>query len=226
MNRGEPQAPRLALIFDMDGVIVDSNPTHREAWEAFNRRYGIETTEAMHQRMYGKHNADIVRDYFGPELPPAEVAARGAAKEEVYRELAAGRIEQMLVPGLRGFLEEYSDLPKGVGSNAEPENVEFILERSGLRRFFEAVVDGHQVRNPKPDPEVFLRVADLLGMPPARCIVFEDSPAGVQAGLAAGMRVIGLGTTFGNLPGTNITVDNFLSGQLRRWLGSQIAAGG
>ena len=213
-----------ALIFDMDGVIVDSNPTHREAWEQFNRRYGIETTEAMHQRMYGKHNADIVRDYFGPDLAPEEVAARGAAKEEVYRELAGLRLEQMLVPGIREFLEEYRDLPKGVGSNAEPANVEFILKRAGLRRYFQVVVDGHQVRNPKPHPEVFLRVADILGVDPGDCVVFEDSPTGVQAGLGAGMKVVGLGTTFVNLPGTSITVHNFQSGQLRRWLASQIAA--
>jgi HAD superfamily hydrolase (TIGR01509 family) len=209
----------------MDGVIVDSNPTHRAAWELFNRRYGIQTTEAMHQRMYGKHNADIVRDYFGPDLPDEEVAARGAAKEEVYRQLAGERIEQMLVPGLREFLEAYREVPKGVGSNAEPANVEFILDRSRLRPYFQAVVDGHMVRNPKPHPEVFLRVADMLGCDPANCIVFEDSPTGVQAGLAAGMRVVGLGTTFGDLPGTSITVDNFLSGLLRRWLVSQIAAG-
>jgi beta-phosphoglucomutase family hydrolase len=215
-----------ALIFDMDGVIVHSNPTHREAWERFNRRYGIETTEAMHQRMYGKHNADIVRDYFGADLPPEEVAARGAAKEEVYRELAGSRLEQMLVAGLRCFLEEYRDLPKGVGSNAEPANVTFILRRSGLRRYFRAVVDGHQVRNPKPHPEVFLKVAEMLEVDPANCIVFEDSPTGVQAGLAAGMKVVGLSTTFVTLPGTSITADNFQSGHLRRWVASQIAAGG
>ena len=209
----------------MDGVIVDSNPTHREAWELFNRRYGIETTEAMHQRMYGKHNADIVRDYFGADLPEPEVVARGAAKEEVYRELAGQRIEAMLVPGVRDFLEEYRNIPKGVGSNAEPANVEFILKRAGLRPYFRAVVDGHQVTNPKPHPEVFLRVADKLGVAPADCIVFEDSPTGVGAGVAAGMRVVGLGTTFGDLPGTSITVDNFLSGHLRRWLALQIAAG-
>jgi len=213
-----------AFIFDMDGVIVDSNPTHREAWEIFNRRYGIKTTEAMHQRMYGKHNADIVRDYFGADLPPDEVVARGAAKEELYRELAGRRLEEMLVPGLRDFLEEYPEVPKGVGSNAEAANVEFILERAGLRRYFQAVVDGHQVRNPKPHPEVFLRVADLLGAAPENCIVFEDSPTGVQAGVAAGMKVVGLGTTFANLPGTSISVDNFLSGHLRRWLASEIAA--
>ncbi|HLH19468.1 MAG TPA: beta-phosphoglucomutase family hydrolase [Bryobacteraceae bacterium] len=219
-----PSAPPLALIFDMDGVIVDSNPTHRRAWELFNRRYGLETTEAMHQRMYGKHNADIVRDYFGPDLDDAEVAARGAAKEALYRELAGAGIEQMLVPGVRAFLEEHRARPMGVGSNAEPANVEFVLERSGLRPFFRTVVDGHQVRRPKPDPEVFLLVAERLGAAPANCIVFEDSPTGVQAALAAGMKVVGIRTTFGDLPGTSINVDNFLSGQLREWLVRQIPA--
>jgi len=132
----------------------------------------------------------------------------------------------MLVSGLRSFLEEYWDLPKGVGSNAEPANVEFILRRSGLRRYFRAIVDGHQVWNPKPHPEVFLKVAEMLGVDPADCIVFEDSPSGVQAGLAAGMKVVGLSTTFANLPGTSITADNFQNEQLRRWVASQIVAGG
>ncbi len=219
-----PSAPPLALIFDMDGVIVDSNPTHRRAWELFNRRYGLETTEAMHRRMYGKHNADIVRDYFGPDLDDAEVAARGAAKEELYRELAGRGIEQMLVPGVRTFLEEHRGRPMGVGSNAEPANVEFVLDRAGLRPFFRTVVDGHQVRRPKPDPEVFLLVAERLGAAPANCIVFEDSPTGVHAALAAGMKVVGIRTTFGDLPGTSINVDNFLSGKLREWLVRQILA--
>ena len=219
-------APGLALIFDMDGVIVDSNPVHREAWEAFNRRYGLETTEAMQQRMYGKHNADIVRDYFGADLPEAEVMARGAAKEQLYRELAGARVENMLVPGIRNFLEEYEGAPMGLASNAEAENVDFILERSGLRRFFQAVVTGRDVRRPKPHPEVFLRVAELLAVPAENSIVFEDSLTGVQAALAAGMRVVGIRTTYENLPGTSISVHNFMSRTLRRWLAIQTAFGG
>ena len=91
MSESAPKGPRLAkglaLVFDMDGVLVDSNPMHRKAWEMFNRRYGLETTEAMHERMYGRRNDQIVRDYFGDRLAPEEVFARGAAKEELYREL-------------------------------------------------------------------------------------------------------------------------------------------
>jgi beta-phosphoglucomutase len=217
-------ATGLALIFDMDGVIVDSNPAHRQAWEVFNRRFGVETTEEMHQRMYGRRNDEIVRDFFGP-LPAAEVAARGAAKERLYREMIAGHIERMLVPGLRQFLDLHAAVPKAVATNAEPANVRFLLRCAGLRRYFRVVVDGHQVRHPKPDPEVYLMAARLLGVAPADCIVFEDSYAGVAAGNAAGMRVVGILTTHGQLPDAALTVDNFLSGDLNEWLQAQEGAG-
>ena len=212
----------IALIFDMDGVIIDSNPLHRQAWAAFNRRYGLETTEEMQLRMYGKRNDQIVRDYFGEGITPEEVDARGRAKERLYREMIAGRTEEMLVPGLRAFLERYRDLAMGVGSNAEPENVALVLDETGLRRYFRAVVDGHQVRHPKPHPEIYLRVAELLETDPAECIVFEDSHSGAAAAVAAGMRVIGISTTDDNLSGTSITIDNFRSGDLDLWLQAQI----
>jgi len=105
-----------------------------------------------------------------------------------------------------------------VASNAEPANINFLLDRAGLSGFFRAVVDGHQVRRPKPDPECFLLAAKRLGVAPEDCIVFEDSHAGVAAGAAAGMRVIGLRTTHVNLPQAVLTVDNFLSGELELWL--------
>jgi len=214
----------LAFIFDMDGVIVDSNPVHRESWALFNSRYGVETTEAMHQRMYGKRNDEIVRDFFGDGLPPEEVAARGRAKEELYREMVAAQVEQILVPGIRQFLEEHRDAPMGLASNAEPENVAFLLDRAGLRPYFRVVVDGHQVRNPKPHPDVYLRAAQLLEAEPPNCIVFEDSLSGVAAAFAAGMRVIGVRTTYDNLPHTALTIDNFLSVELDQWLRSQSRA--
>ncbi len=212
----------IALLFDMDGVIVDSNPAHRAAWEGFNLRYGLSTTEFMHERMYGKRNDEIVRDFFGDSLSAEEVAARGHAKEVLYREMVAGRMEEMLVPGLREFLERHRDLPMGVASNAEPENVALFLDGAGLRQYFQAVVDGQQVARPKPYPDVYLRAAELLHTDPADCIVFEDSHSGVAAGVAAGMQVIGLRTTHDNLPGTTISVDNFLSGDLEPWLQSHL----
>jgi beta-phosphoglucomutase family hydrolase len=211
----------LALIFDMDGVIVDSNPLHRAAWIEFNRRHGLETTTAMIEGMYGRRNDQIVRDFFGDGLSVEEVTAHGAAKEELYRGMVAGKIEELLVPGLRAFLDLYRDTPMAVASNAEPENVAFVLDRAGIRPYFRVVVDGHQVSHPKPNPEIYLRAAELLEVAPSNCIVVEDSFTGIAAARAAGMKVIGIRTTHVNLPDTDITADNFLNGSLTTWLTAQ-----
>ena len=207
-----------ALIFDMDGVIVDSNPVHRQVWEVYNRRFGLETTEEMHQRMYGRRNDQIVRDYLGTQLTDAEVFEHGAAKERLYREMIGPKLESAIVPGIRAFLERYQKHPMAVATNAEPENVTFVLENSGLARYFRVVVDGHQVSNPKPAPDVFLKAAELLGESPRDCIVFEDSYSGVQAGVKAGMEVVGVGTTHHDLPGARITIGNFLSPELEAFM--------
>jgi beta-phosphoglucomutase family hydrolase len=219
----EHLADGLALIFDMDGVIVHSNPLHCQAWAAFNRRYGLETTPGMLERMYGRRNDQIVRDFFGEGLAEDEVAARGAAKEEIYREMLGDRMEESLVPGLRPFLELYRGAPMALASNAEPQNVNFVLDRAGLRQYFRVVVDGHQVSHPKPHPEIYLRAAELLVIAPANCIVLEDSYTGVAAARAAGMRVAGLGTTYVNLPGADTMADNFCNGILTSWLARQWA---
>ena len=214
----------LALIFDMDGVLLDSNPAHREAWAAYARRFGLQTTPEMLEWMYGRRNDDIVRGFFGEGLSEGEVIRRGAEKEKLYREMVGPRLERMLVPGLRPFLDRYRQAPIALATNAEPENVGFLLDGAGLRQYFRVVVDGHQVSRPKPDPEVYLRAAEWLEVAPENAIVFEDSPSGVEAARAARMRVIGLRTTYVNLPGVTICVDNFLSGDLHSWLAAQTIA--
>jgi HAD superfamily hydrolase (TIGR01509 family) len=209
----------------MDGVIVDSNPLHRQSWAEYNRRHGVETTEAMQQRMYGKRNDMIVRDYLGQHLNDAEVFAHGAAKEKLYREMLGPRLAETLVPGLTAFLERHPDMPKAVASNAEPANIEFVLKEAGLSRFFRFTVDGQQVVNPKPHPDVYLRAAELLGVPPGNCVVFEDSLGGVAAGLAAGMPVVGITTTYLDLPGASLMVRDFDDPALERWLLKENLAG-
>src|SRR6185295_15021914 len=112
----------------MDGVIIDSNPVHREVWTLYNRRFGIETDEAMQRRMYGRRNDEIVRDFFGEHLTAEEIRAHGAAKEQLYRETIGPRVNEALVPGVREFLERHRNAPVGLASNAEPANVEFLLD--------------------------------------------------------------------------------------------------
>jgi beta-phosphoglucomutase len=213
------QAPkRVALIFDLDGVLIDSNPLHREAWTAYNLRHGIATTDAMLGRMYGRHNDEIVRDFFGEGLSAEEIRGHGAAKEHLYRRMMAGSLGEALVPGVREFLFSRRAHPMAVASNAERENVAFVLDGSGLRDFFSAVVHGNDVENPKPHPEIYLRTADSLRVEPDRCVVFEDSLAGVTAAQAAGMKVIGISTTHAELPGVAFSISNFRDSRLNSWL--------
>jgi len=207
-----------ALIFDMDGVIVHSNPVHREAWVAYNRRFGLDTTEAMHQRMYGKRNDQIVLDFYGAHLTPAEVFEHGAAKEALYREMMRPLLPGAFVPGLAPFIERHKDLAIGLGTNAEPPNVKFILEESGLGHYFQAIVDGHQVKNAKPAPDIYLEVALRLYVDPAHCVVFEDSHSGVAAALAAGMRVVGVRTTYQTFEGVCLAIDDFNDPAIEQWL--------
>ena len=105
--------------------------------------------------------------------------AHGAAKERLYRELMASRDRPApLVPGVREFLERYAGAPFGVATNAEPENVDFVLDTAGLRRYFQVVIDGNQVRMPKPDPEIYLRAAARLGRAGVRLHRLRGFPAG------------------------------------------------
>jgi beta-phosphoglucomutase family hydrolase len=205
----------------MDGVVIDSNPVHRKVWADYNRRFGIETSEAMQQRMYGRRNDEIVRDFFGPQLTEEQVRAHGAAKEQLYRETIAPVIDDLLVPGVRTFLEQRREQPVALATNAEPANVEFVLEAAHLRQYFRAVVDGHQVTHPKPDPEIYLCAAERLGISPHRCVVFEDSVTGITAARAAGMTVVGVSTTHSYLPGVDLQIRDFNFPGLERWLANR-----
>ena len=137
-QKGRRVAEIRAFIFDMDGVIVDSNPLHRIAWAEYNARHGIPTTEAMQQRMYGKRNDEIVRDFFGEHLSAEEVFAHGAAKEALYREMLKPRMEATLVPGLRAFLDAAAAARAHYGREVELTQDEDVLDTwfsSGLWPF-------------------------------------------------------------------------------------------
>lgn len=212
--------PGLALIFDLDGVIVDSMPVHTLAWRRYLEARGIVDHEIV-ARMHGRRNDEIVRDLFGADLGEREVFEHGAAKERLYRELMAPVLVEHLVPGILEFLQRAAPAPMGVASNAERANVDFVLERAGIRRYFRAVVDGSQVSRPKPHPEIYLRAAELLGASPRNSVIFEDSPAGVQAARASGARVVAVRTLDSALPEVDLTIGSFLDPALGPWLEKQ-----
>jgi beta-phosphoglucomutase len=215
--------PELALIFDLDGVVVDSMPTHTLAWERYLEANGIDP-RGIEARMHGKRNDDLVRDLFGSHLDESAVFDHGAAKERLFRELIGSTLEAILVPGIREFLAAASKtVPLAVGTNAEPANVGFILNGAGIRNYFRTIVDGSQVAQAKPAPDVYLRGAELLDVAPANCIVFEDSPVGIQAARAAGMRVVGLLTHASSLEDVDIAVPDFEDPELESWLSAQLS---
>jgi beta-phosphoglucomutase len=199
----------IAFLFDMDGVILDSNPLHRVAWDQYNLRFGVRMTEAMYQSMYGKRNDEIIRGFLGDHLTDAEVFEHGAAKERLYRELMTPQVAGSLVPGVADFVHRHQGVPMAVATNGEKANADMALDGAGLAQFFRVTVTGGDVVNPKPHPDIYLKAAQLLGVKPEDCIVFEDSHAGVQAGLAAGMRVVGLSTTHHELPGVSLLIPDF-----------------
>jgi beta-phosphoglucomutase family hydrolase len=213
--------PSLAFIFDMDGVIVDSMPMHTLAWEQYLQSQGIDPSN-VEKRMHGKRNDDLVRDLFsGHVLDDAQVFEHGAAKERLFRQLIGAEIESKLVPGIREFLRGMNGTPLGIGTNAEPANVDFILDGARIRRYFKAIVDGTQVPKAKPAPDVYLRAAELLGVHPANCVVFEDSAVGIQAARSAGARAVGLLTHADSLADVSLAVRDFLDPELKKWLSSQ-----
>jgi beta-phosphoglucomutase family hydrolase len=211
----------LALLFDLDGVIVDSNPVHVQVWQQYLKPYGIDPGGALPDRMYGRRNDDIVSDFFGNHLSAQEIQAHGAAKEVLYRQFMKPQLMRRLVPGVAAFLERHRGRLMAVATNAEPANAGFVLEEAGLRDYFAFVVDGHQVDRPKPAPDIYLHAARLLGQEPRNCVVFEDSAAGVEAASSAGARVVALTTSQSSFPSAELTIDSFLSPRLEPWLRSQ-----
>jgi beta-phosphoglucomutase len=206
------------MIFDMDGVLIDSMPLHVLAWERYLQKLGI-SVEDLERRMHGKRNSELVRDLIDADLTEDVIFRHGADKEQLFRDmLLEQELSHAQIPGLIEFLERHRGEPMAIGSNAEPENIEFILERLGLRRYFSVTVNGMQVERPKPFPDIYLEAAKRLGVEPKNCIVFEDSPTGVEAGRAAGMRVVGVETTPTHFQGIDLRIKDFLDPVLEPWL--------
>ena len=206
-----------ALIFDMDGVIVNSTTMHSRAWEAYLHQHGLRAPD-LQSRMLGRHNDELVRDLFPKEtLTEALICEHGRRKEALYREMMLPVLEENLVPGIREFILRHAGQPMGIATNAEPANVDFVLGSTSLSGYFRAIVSGSAVR-PKPFPDIYLRVADMLGYAPGDCVVFEDSMTGVQAALAAGAKVVGVTTTLSTFPDIDLTIRDFLDPGLEPWL--------
>lgn len=184
----------VAVIFDMDGVLVLTEPAHWESWLEAARPRGVELSYTAFKTCFGRVNPDCIPILFGPRSAD-ESAAIADEKEAAFRRIVRATVP--LMPGIVDFLSSLSEMGVrlAVGSSGPPENVRALLEGGGIARFFGATVDGAQVQRGKPAPDVFLIGAQRLGVSPAACAVIEDAPVGIRAATAAGMIPIGVTTT-------------------------------
>ena len=185
--------PPFAVIFDVDGTLVDNHAHHEEAWLEWGRRHGRPLDTAFYrEHLYARSNDRILRTLLGEGLAPEQVTLLAAEKEGIYREIYAPHVQAM--PGLLELLRDLrrGGAPCAAASNAERINVDFVVDRLALRGFFRAVLAREDVAHGKPDPELFVRAAGRMGMDPARCVVFEDSPAGFEAAARAGMTCLAI----------------------------------
>lgn len=202
--------PARAFLFDMDGTIVDNMAFHTDSWITFFERRGqaIDPDEFF-RATAGRQGGEIIRTYLGEHLSIEEVGALNHEKESVYRELYAPH--RKAVDGFDELVGQAkaNGVKLAVGTAAPPANVEFTLDGLDLRKHFDAIVGARDVARGKPHPDVFLKAAELCGVAPEHCIVFEDAPLGVEAARRAGMRCVVLTTT---LPASSFTgFDNVIA---------------
>jgi len=190
MNRG-----LRAVLWDMDGVLVLSGELHYEAWTRVLAEYGLSMTRGQFEETFGMNNHNILRRLYGHRLGAAEAHQIATRKEAAYRELARGRVQPL--PGVREWLARLSeaDWRQAVASSGPMANIAAILQELDVWDAFDAVLSGARLERSKPDPTLFLQAAAALGVPPARCVVVEDSTAGVEAARRAGTRCIAVTTT-------------------------------
>jgi beta-phosphoglucomutase len=191
----------------MDGTLLDSAEYHWLAWREILAGEGFELAHHQFVATFGQRNDTILRDWLGADLPIDEIDRIGEAKEARYRALVqAGGIT--LLPGVERWLKrlQADGWRQAIASAAPRANVEAIVAALGIAAYFDAISSAEDVQRGKPDPQVFLIAAERLGVPPARCIVVEDAPAGIEGAHRGGMRAIGVRSTHADIK-ADIVVD-------------------
>lgn len=186
-----------AVIFDLDGVICFTDEYHYRAWKAMADEMGIPFDRTVNNRLRGVSrmaSLDIILEkYTGPALSQAEKEKLAQKKNDLYRTSLAEMSPRDLSDEVRETLNALRDMGLRLAIGSSSKNTPFILGQIGLAGFFDAVSDGNNITRSKPDPEVFVKAADMLGMAPDLCLVVEDAVSGAEAGHAGGMKVACLG---------------------------------
>jgi beta-phosphoglucomutase len=185
------------FLFDLDGVIVDTAVFHFQAWRRCAQKLGGDFTEAQNEELKGVSRVDSLKkiiEWTGASVTADEFEALMVEKNEWYLELVQELSAADGLPGAVAFLQHAHAQGIKIALGSASKNAPMILDKMGLTPLFDAIIDGNNVINGKPHPEVFLKGAAALGLNPEECVVFEDSIAGVQAAKTGGMSCVGIGT--------------------------------
>ena len=185
-----------AFLFDLDGVVVDSNQLHVDSWKEIARRHGFDCPDPDHIGKCGLRTGAVIRELLRWPVTEEQARQLGFEKEDIYRQwIRQDGIRP--IPGVLEFLAQARqlDFRCAVGSSAPRENVDLCLKALRLEEAFSATISGADVQRGKPAPDIFLKATEALGADPRQCLVFEDAPAGIAAAHAAGMRVLALTTS-------------------------------
>lgn len=200
------------LLFDLDGVLADTAKYHFLAWREIAGELGIEFTIKDNERLKGvsrERSFEIVLEVGNKTMAKEEQKKYCERKNERYLSYIQKMEEDEILPGVREFLEDARKKGYLISLGSASKNSALILDRLNITHYFDAVIDGTKVTKAKPDPEVFVKGAEALGLPCNSCIVFEDAEAGIEAAHRGGMKAIGVGTKE-NLPEADIVIPGFL----------------
>jgi beta-phosphoglucomutase len=189
--------PFSAVLFDLDGVVIDTTALHYRVWDEFARARKYIPTPAELLATNGRRAGETIRAWLGVELDEEMVAALTAEREAHFNRLLETE-PVFAVAGVEAFVAGLvtARIPRAVVTSAVPANAELSLRRVGMQRAFDAIITAADVRRGKPDPEGYLKAATALGVPIAKCVVIEDSISGIRAAKAAGARCVAVATTF------------------------------
>jgi beta-phosphoglucomutase len=187
-----------ACIFDLDGVIVDTARYHFLAWKRLTDQLGIHFTEEDNERLKGVSrmaSLEIILGIGNRKADERQKQEYATLKNSWYIDYISKMTPDEVLPGCLSFIRELRNADIRVAIGSASKNTPMILERVGIRELFDAIADGNNVTEAKPNPEVFIKAAEMVGIKPGKCVVFEDAVAGVQAALNAGMMCIGVGSS-------------------------------
>jgi beta-phosphoglucomutase len=187
---------KRAIIWDLDGTLIDSSAFHWEAWQEVMTSENLNLTYEDYLSDFGKRNDEILRGRLGDKITDADIARITRAKEEKYRDLVRGRGLKLL-PGAEYWLRQLKadSFLQALATSSPRGNIDAVFTALGVERYFDVVVSAEEVKQGKPAPDVFLAAAEKLGVAPTSCIVIEDAPAGIEAAHRAGMKAVGVRTT-------------------------------